>query len=395
MTSAILRLHAQPEQAEPRPTPKPTKPEKPYPEFPLFPHATRRWAKKIRGKLHYFGPWDDPDGALRKYLDQKDDLHAGRLPRVQGEGLTVRDLCIQFLTVKKVLEESGELSPRSYQDLARTCERLAKAVGGSRLASDLQPDDFTKLRASWAKRWGPKTIHGEMTRLRMVFKFGFESGLLTTPVRYGPGFRPPSKKTLRQHKAAKGKQMFEADEIRRMLKEANIPMKAMILLGVNCGFGNADCGSLPVSGVDLAGGWINFPRTKTAIDRRCRLWPETVRALKAAIAARPAPKDAAHAELVFVTRWGHAWTKDQSAVTKEMNKLLDDLGIEGQRSFYALRHTFETIGGDSCDQVAVDHVMGHSKSDMASYYRERIEDARLQAVADHVRAWLFPRKSKR
>src|SRR5262245_58468856 len=87
---------------------KSLKPSKPYPDFPLFPHAAGVWAKKIRGKLHYFGPWADPDGALAKYLEQKDALHAGRKPREETEGVMVKELCNQFLNAKQALVESGE-----------------------------------------------------------------------------------------------------------------------------------------------------------------------------------------------------------------------------------------------------------------------------------------------
>src|SRR3954464_3472287 len=95
---------------------KTAKPNKPRPDYPLFAHAAGVWAKKIRGKMHYFGPWADPDGALAKYLEQKDALHAGRKPREATEGVTVKDLCNQFLNAKRALVESGELTNRSWQD---------------------------------------------------------------------------------------------------------------------------------------------------------------------------------------------------------------------------------------------------------------------------------------
>src|ERR1700679_2754485 len=100
----------------------PRKPAKPYPDFPLFPHATKRWAKKIRGKLHYFGPWADPDAALKLYLAQKDALHAGRKPREESDGTTVKDMCNAFLIAKQALVDSGELTNRSWQDYKDACD---------------------------------------------------------------------------------------------------------------------------------------------------------------------------------------------------------------------------------------------------------------------------------
>lgn len=91
------------------------RPARPSADFPLFPHATGRWAKKIRGKLHYFGPWSDPDGALNNYLKQKDDLHAGRTPRPDSAETTAKQLANAYLHHKKALVDAGELSPRTWQ----------------------------------------------------------------------------------------------------------------------------------------------------------------------------------------------------------------------------------------------------------------------------------------
>jgi hypothetical protein len=140
--------------------------------------------------------------------------------------------------------------------------------------------------------------------------------------------------------------MSEADELRKMPIAAGTPLKAMILLAANGGFGNADCATLPLTAVNLETGWLNYPRAKTGIGRRFPLWPETVDARKEALARRPEPKKDEHAGLFFITKYGNSWHKEaeDNPISKEMRKLLDSLGINGCRNFYALRHTFETVG---------------------------------------------------
>jgi integrase len=362
------------------------KPSKPFPDFPLFPHATKRWAKKIRGRLHYFGPWSDPDGALDKYNAQKEALHAGRKPRTDTEAVTVKELVNAFLNHKRALLKAGELSPRTEAEYKVTTDLLVSHFGKQRVVADLGPDDFAGLRNKMAKKWGVHRLAKIIQYTRSVFKHGFEVGLLDRPMRFGPGFARPSKKTFRLERARQGPKLFTAEGIRRLLAAAGPSMKAMILLGINASFGNADCGNLPLKALDLDGGWINYPR-------RCPLWPETVEALKTALARRPEPKKEEHTGLVFVTKYGESWDKDTSdnPISKEMAKLLKALGINGRKGlgFYTLRHVFRTVADESKDQVAVDHIMGHARDDMASAYREYIADERLRAVAEHVRGWLF------
>src|SRR6516162_4137567 len=110
----------------------PDKPTKPYPEFPLFPHASGQWAKKIRGKMHYFGQWVDPDAALTRYLEQRDDLHAGRRPRLDPEAVTIKDIANSFLNAKKSLLDAGELSPHTFADYRQVCDLVVAHLGKAR-----------------------------------------------------------------------------------------------------------------------------------------------------------------------------------------------------------------------------------------------------------------------
>jgi integrase len=369
------------------------KPNKPRPDFPLTPHPAGYWCKKIKGKLYYFGPWADPDGAEAKYNAQKADLHAGRKPREETEGWTIKQLANVLLDAKQTLVDSGELSPRTWAGYKDACDLIVSSFGKARLVSDLRPDDFAALRKRLTANRGPHWLGNTIQYIRSIFKHAFDSDLIDKPVSFGPGFKRPTKKTFRVHRAQQGPKLFAAEEVRRLIDSASTPMKAMILLGINCGLGNSDCGNLPLTVLDLERGILDYPRPKTGIPRRAVLWPETIEAIKEALADRPESKNEDHAKLVFITKYGQPWARDDdpAAITKEFVKLLKKLGINGRKGlgFYTLRHVFRTVADESKDQPAVDFIMGHEVPHMSSVYRETISDARLRAVSDHVRGWLF------
>jgi hypothetical protein len=227
------------------------------------------WAKKIRGKLHYFGPWSDPAAALKKYLEQKDALHAGKKPKPDTDSLTVKQLANAFLAAKQALVDSGELLSRTWTDYKAATDLLVARFGKSRLVEDLGPDDFAALRRHMAKNWSAASVRSVIQRVRCVFKFAADNRLIKEPVCYGQNFKRPSPKVLRLEKAKQGHKLFTVQEVRKLIAAASVPVRAQLLLGINCGFGNTDCGTLPLTAIDWEKNIIDFPRPKTGIPRRC------------------------------------------------------------------------------------------------------------------------------
>src|SRR5262245_34095502 len=209
---------------------------KPRPDFPLSPHPVGYWCKKIRGVLHYFGPRFKPgdaaaalaaaDTALEDYNQQADALHSGRKPRPDPNALTVKELVNLFLAEKQSRVDTGELSKRTWDGYKQACDEIIAALGKGRLVADLNVTDFASLRKKLAATRGPHWLGNTIQYIRSVFKYAYDADLIDRAVRFGPGFKRPSKKTLRVHRAQQGMKLFAAEDVRKLLDSAGVQMKA-------------------------------------------------------------------------------------------------------------------------------------------------------------------------
>lgn len=363
------------------------KPSKPYPEFPLYAHNSKRWAKKIRQRTHFFGPWDNWQAALERFQYEIDYLQQGKTPPPRNQtALTVGELVNSMLAHKEAKVQTGEMAQRTWDDYKRTGVTIVASLGRHTTVESLTANDFAKLRKELASRLGLVALGNEIGRCRVFFNFAYKNDLIDRPVKLGLAFGKPTRKSIKREKQTKSDKVFSVDELRTIYHAADPQMKAFILLALNGGFGNGDIGQIEAK--HLQSGWIVFPRPKTLVDRRFPMWKETAKAIEVA-------RQTKHPELpcLFVTKYGQSWYRDSAVqpLSAEFRKLCQDCGLhEVGRGFYSLRHTFRTVADGCRDVVAINHVMGHSDESMGANYREWIEPERLQAVVDHVYAWVKP-----
>ena len=390
-----------------------TKPTKPRDNFPLTAHPCGQWCKKIKGKQYYFGPWHDAAAAETRYLKEAADLHAGtgRAAGIEtgSNALTVVDMCNQYIAAMQMMVDQKRRSPRTLGSIVVSCKKLVEHFGRSKLAADITPAGFMALMNKHAKPRGTlsaATMNNEIVRWRGAFIFAVKSRWFEMPVErsafFGPHFVQMNRKEMRifkQRARDTGEQkvkFIERDEFHKLLAAAHTPaVRGQLWLGINCGFGNRDCGTLKVDAIDFDAGTVSHARSKTGVDRdNLPLWPETLAALREAIDARPEPKHPQHAEHVFLTKRRLPWarTNYSGPMMQEFAKLRTRAGLDQndrRKTFYCLRHTFETIACQTGHQVAVNYIMGHVDDSMSGNYRAYQANEPLRLVSNFVRAWLL------
>lgn len=361
---------------------------------PLYQHKTGQWAKTILGKKHYFGV--DRDEAWDAYLAAKDYLHAGKTPphKAKADSLTVADIIGSFRKAKESACEAGELSERTLNEYKLICQTTSKVLGKTTPAAEITSEDLARLKAKVAKGKGgqatsPISLKRRLTYVRSIFLHANEE--LDCHIKYRKPLASPSAKVVRKHKNLVGERLFTAEEIRSLLLVASDQLKAMIWLGITCGFGNRDCATLPIETVDLANGWHDYWRPKTQNPRRAPLTPETAAALYAVIQNRKQG-------LVFMTKYGRPWYHEVAAnrcpIAAEFRKLCKRVGITGAsgvKGFYSLRRTCQTVGEAAGEPTALKFLMGHTppSDDMGAVYRQRTWDTPLLKISEHLRAWVL------
>lgn len=350
-------------------------------------HPKGWWVKKRAGKTHYLTRIaDDPAGT--QALQEWAAIIGGNTRPSELQGLTLSTLLNGFLHFKTGQVEGGELSQRSWDEYKATSSRLIESWGRDRPVSDLRAADFADLRGRIAKRFGLHRTATEVQRVRTMFRWAYETELIEKPVRLGPAFKRPPQRAFRIAKTQSPK-FYSAAAARELLHHAGDQLRAMLLLSWNGGYGNQDVALLTIPAVDLAAGWITWPRPKTGIARKTPLWPETIEAIRIVLAGRKEPRKPEFGNLLFLTKYRQRWTS--WGIGHEFRKLTGKCpAVPKGATFYWGRHILATVGSESGDQLATGFLLGHATdTGIAGQYRERMEESRLRKVVNHVREWLF------
>ena len=371
--------------------------------------ATGRWFHKTRagGKVKFRYLTNDPANpweAIDAFGQRVDAVANGAIP---AEAVTVTQLCKLYLKHRSEKATRGEITWGTFRADFVMAARVEKLLGANQAVWSLTTEDLMDLRTALfdEAKLSFNTGTTELTRIKSMLKFARLKKL--TPLssdEWREALKAPASLAVERQREKNGYSeataVYTPEEVRALLKGANARLKTMILFAINCGFGNDDIGCVALSDLDLTdpqNAWVSLKRSKTRRARRNPLWPRTVEALQEVMKDRPEPERVEYGRLVFLTRGGKPWVYEKvssrvDSLAPAMRALLRKLKIKAKRrTFYALRHTFATLGENVYppDPKAVAALMGHAKETMTDTYVHGRSDVRKRRLVSGIHERLF------
>ncbi|MHC4386160.1 MAG: tyrosine-type recombinase/integrase [Planctomycetota bacterium] len=338
-------------------------------KFPLTRHSTGQYCKKIKGKMYYFG--SDKQEALQRYIDQAAYLHGSNhnFQRPVDDSMTLKQLCDMFLKYQFTKVKADAITAQHYNDQVSSLNKLMAFLGQRRRIKDISTLDLQNYKRKLQKQYNNSChrLNLHISNLKTLFHWAKKNDIL----RQIPNINAVSRSKI----INKQRRIFTHEEIIKLLTIADTKMKAMIWLGLNCGFGCTDCSELQWKNLDLTNGRVVFPRGKTGVPRDLPLWPETIEALKVV------PKKG---KLVFYTARGNPFIRNVltidgngnekyspiNSITTKFARMIKRAGLNVPKGtgFYTLRRTAATMAARSGDPFAVQRLLGHANLLMATRY---------------------------
>jgi integrase len=251
--------------------------------------------------------------------------------------LSAKELANRFLAAQQANWRNPTTTLRGYR------EWLGRFLGDhpGLMAQDLTVEQFASWKLSLKKReYSAESINHYLTAVRAMYRFGEDTGLIENSPRLGR-----VKNESRPSAGSDGKPTYSAQQVQVLLRNADLQLKVMLLLGLNCGFGPKDIQDLTWD--DFEADRVTLPRSKTGVCQTYLLWPETREALdglrhhRRELIARLARRgrDRSDGGHVFMTKFWSPWSKD--SVAEQFRKLCKKAGVPCY-GFYRLRHCAST-----------------------------------------------------
>lgn len=169
--------------------------------------------------------------------------------------MTLKELCDLYLQYQYLKVQANALTARHHNEQIASLKKLMSFLGQARKIGEISTLDLQSYRRKLQKAYS--TAHRmnlHISIMKAMFHWAMKNDVLNSI----PNIDAVSRGKI----VHKQRQTFSPEDIRQLLGAADIQMRAMIWLGLNCGFGCTDCAELKWNNLDFVNGRVELARKK-------------------------------------------------------------------------------------------------------------------------------------